>query len=54
MYYSIAMAEINGLAHLLHDDDNLLLGQTGPLGRTLHLFPAIHHKMLQVTPRKVL
>ena len=54
MYYSIAMAEISGLAHLLHDYDNLLLGQTGPLGGHLHLFLAIHHKMLQVTSRKVL
>ena len=51
MYYRIAVAEINGLAHLLHDDNNLLLGQTRPLGGTLHLFITIHHKMLQVTPR---
>jgi hypothetical protein len=51
MYYRIAVAEINGLAHLLHDDNNLLLGQTRPLGGTLYLFLAIHHKMLQVAPR---
>jgi hypothetical protein len=49
MYYSITMAEIDGLAHLLHNDNNLLLGQPGPLGGRLHRILAIHHKMLQVT-----